>query len=89
MQLTENDQTTQMPATLPSNFFIPSDDYDAATSGAAPANAPVPPTGNITTTASAISTSVRNALQAANIPPLVITQIQDSVSRQIQQTVVG
>ncbi len=94
MQLTENDQTTAMPATLPANIFVPSDDYDAATSGSgtasnAPANAPAPPTGNISTTASMISNSVQTALQAANIPPLVIAQIQNSVTRQRQQTVVA
>ncbi len=93
MQLTENDQTALMPATLPTNFFIPSDDYDVANSGA-PAGppvltAPAPVTGNITTTSATISSSVQNALQAANIPPSLITQIENSITTQIQQHVVG
>jgi len=70
MQLTENDTTTDMPASLPPNFFVPDSDYDAAIAGTGPANAPAPPapTGTVTATNSELTSAVQNALQNANIP---------------------
>lgn len=88
MQLTENDKTTQMPATLPANFFIPDADYDAsvASAGGAAHAPPVPPptTSTITATNEQLSDSISDALKTINIPPSLITQVQSMVSNQIR-----
>jgi len=90
MQLTENDKTTKMPATLPANFFVPDADYDAVTSGSsttspsnAPSNALNVPSGTIQVDNKSVSSSIENALKAVNIPPSVITQVQSLVSKNL------
>ncbi|TCD60728.1 hypothetical protein EIP91_009622 [Steccherinum ochraceum] len=89
MQLTDNDNTTNMPAKLPSDFFIPDADYDAAVSGPAAA---LGPSRAIAGAASASEATVQSPfmheldaiLKKANVPAATMAGIHAAVRTEFE-----
>ncbi|TCD66802.1 hypothetical protein EIP91_000938 [Steccherinum ochraceum] len=88
MQMTDNDATTNMPAKLPSDFFIPDADYDAATAGIGPANGlgparalGAPPVA----TTSPFLEEIDSVLKKANVSPETMKGVRAAMEKEFSK----
>ncbi len=92
MQLTENDTTQGMPANLPPGFFIPDEEFDAATGASGPARGVQGPAGP---RPGMLFDEVDAVLRKAGVSATTMETVQaamrkelDGISREIAERVV-
>ena len=77
MQLTENDKTTEIPDELPSDFLVPEDAYDKATSGQQHGLHQPPP--------DPLVEQIQSILKQAHVPEGTLKSVQAALQKELDE----